>query len=233
MSSLSFARPDNCFPPAGTMCVDCGCCKANIYAGDDPLCWACDAGSHGPKKEESHAKLPTFSSTSAKVAAPVAAPQPEKRAAIPHVLKEAPIQTEEKSMIRKRVSDEVRAAIQNAPKSVRNTELQEKYNLSSATVSVIRRGINWNGDKASHVTGGGKPVKIRKVRAPKPPKPQQAIERTSTLRVFSVTDGCNITIAGQVTPAGADAFWAILSMEQKTQIIQASIRSILGAGQEG
>jgi hypothetical protein len=32
------------FPPAGTKCVDCGCCLATIYAGGDPVCWECDEG---------------------------------------------------------------------------------------------------------------------------------------------------------------------------------------------
>jgi hypothetical protein len=32
------------FPPMGTKCSDCGCCPANVYAGEDALCFACDAG---------------------------------------------------------------------------------------------------------------------------------------------------------------------------------------------
>jgi hypothetical protein len=31
-------------PPPGTMCVDCKCCAARIYAATDPVCWECDAG---------------------------------------------------------------------------------------------------------------------------------------------------------------------------------------------
>lgn len=36
------------------MCVDCGCCPAAVYAGNDPLCWDCDAGERCPHKRDAH-----------------------------------------------------------------------------------------------------------------------------------------------------------------------------------
>lgn len=161
MSSLNFARPDGSnFPPAGVRCVDCGCCYANVYAGNDPLCWACDAGTHGPKKEqpaakparggEAHETASTLNKTVAAAGDRVVAAQPEKRAAVPHVLTVAPIHKEES--MKKRVSDEIRIAIQSAPPEVKNRDLEKKYNLSSATISVIRRGKTWS---AKPATGGG------------------------------------------------------------------------------
>ncbi|QNI34499.1 AsnC family protein [Alloacidobacterium dinghuense] len=40
-------------PPLGTMCIDCGCCRADLYAVDDPICWACDAGEPCKNKQQS------------------------------------------------------------------------------------------------------------------------------------------------------------------------------------
>lgn len=31
-------------PPEGTRCVDCGCCQAEVYAGNAAICWECDEG---------------------------------------------------------------------------------------------------------------------------------------------------------------------------------------------
>lgn len=32
------------FPAQGVKCADCGCCQANVFAGDAAICWACDEG---------------------------------------------------------------------------------------------------------------------------------------------------------------------------------------------
>jgi hypothetical protein len=32
------------FPAPGTKCADCGRCQADVFAGEDALCFACDAG---------------------------------------------------------------------------------------------------------------------------------------------------------------------------------------------
>ena len=208
------------FPPAGMMCVDCGCCRANIYAGNDPLCWACDAGNHGPKKEEPKA-APTMvvknpppckeSQAREEIRTPVVTPPAVEK---PEPAKATPIPTEE--TMKKRVSDEIRAAIQSAPPEVKNRDLEKKYHLSSATVSVIRRGKTWSGKPAET-----KPRTFAK-HAPKPAAPKNLI-----ISAPSRLPGITITISGELTEAAADGFWVKLSLQQKKTLIETSLSSLL------
>lgn len=107
-------------PPAGTLCTDCGCCPAELYAGDDPICWACDAGEPCQGKR--------------KAAPSPAQPQPTTS---PSPTVNKPV--EDKSVKAKRIPDEIKTAILAAAPTVSNMDLARKYDISNATVCTLRK----------------------------------------------------------------------------------------------
>lgn len=96
-------------PDAGVLCADCGCCLAQLFAGDDPLCWECDAG------EPCRAKTQP-------APAPIQVVKP----------------TQEKKQMTK-ISDEVKAKILAADPSVSNLALAKQFGVSDGGVLYIRR----------------------------------------------------------------------------------------------
>lgn len=205
------------FPPQGTKCVDCGCCQANIYADGDPLCWACDAGAHGPKKLSQPAPTLVVKNSPPREESPV---REEIRTpvAIAPAKPVAPIHKEEPRMP-KRISDDIRAAIQAAPP--RSKEPRPRTEVRS-----FERHDQRN------------PPRQDVERQAREDSARKAVSTFSAGRCSAhahhnrqASGYCaDLAIAGQITAAGADKFWSILSLEQKAQIIQASLRSILTAG---
>jgi len=121
--------------------------------------------------------------------------------------------------------ERIRAAILAADRSIPSKDLAEKYGVSYATVWLIRRDA---GIKVVRATGG-KPVAKRNPKV----APAAAIVHSKPVPAAAIAvSDCKVAITGEITPAGADKFWSILSMEQKRQIILASIHSILNTAQE-
>lgn len=110
-------------PPIGMRCTDCGCCFATVKAGDDWLCWECDAGEPCAGNQE------------------VPAPGSERIAAAPES-KEAPrgesMSIKSKIGRGKRIPVEVRRAIANADPLASHTDLARKYGVSDVSVRSIR-----------------------------------------------------------------------------------------------
>jgi hypothetical protein len=205
------------FPPQGAKCVDCGCCQATVYAGNDPLCWACDAGDHKPK---SAAPTTAVKNSPARVEIP-ARVETHTHVAIAPAKPVPPLQKEEKTMPTKFKQGGVPCAIEGCE----NLAYPPRDFCTTKHYYYVQ-----NPDKAP--TGGGT-VKTRAPRAaairstPIPSTRATVARSIVSLPPVPVALSCKVAISGEITPAGADAFWSILSMEQKARIIQASLHSIL------
>lgn len=228
------------FPPRGTMCADCGCCPATVYAGNDALCWECDEGNHGPRKTSptTAVKIPTTTTTAVVKTSPPREEIPvreEIRAqVVPPAVPKAepapatPIQKEEpmSSHNRTKTPEHIRTAILAEDPSISSQQLADKYGVSYNTVWYSRKVA---GIKVARPAAAAKKPKTV---SPSLPRKKHAIVHHVTIDAPIALPDSRIAISGEITAAGADKFWSILSIEQKRQIVVASIQSILTAGKE-
>ena len=129
-----------------------------------------------------------------------------------------------------RTPDHIRQAILAADPSVSNQALADKHGVGYNTVWSLRKSA---GIKVTRAAGGGKQEKARSakpapaaiVRHPQVKSEERAIQR-------AIEPAAPIVITGGISPAAAEKFWSILSVEQKQQIVKASIFSILNPAQE-
>jgi len=104
------------FPPPGAKCADCDCCDANVYAGNVPLCWACDAGEPCPIRGV--------------VCKPTEATAPEAKTADKQPAKRRKGQ---------HLSNELKVAIRSEPRSISHNKVARKYGVSDMTVRNLRK----------------------------------------------------------------------------------------------
>ncbi len=189
-------------PPALTKCVDCGCCYADLYADNDPICWACDAN------EPCKGKLRALSSPSQ--------PQPSPQ---PAPVQEKPMGISSTHPRTHRISDEIKAAIVAAAPTVSNADLARKYGISDATVCQLRKkaGIVRVKRQRSvaapkHATSEVKKSSAAKIPAAASPLPTHAPSPT-------------VTVALNFTPEQLEAVWGLFSLDVKVVAIAASLQS--------
>jgi hypothetical protein len=211
------------FPPAGTMCSDCGCCQANVYAGEDTLCWACDAGSH-PRVLRVH-----------KPAAPISIP-PIRLEPVERIkCEEKQVNEQQQSKGRRggrtsRTPDEIRAKILAEPASVSNCEVARRCGVSEPTARTIRLAA---GMRSTACRG--------KRTAPSAPKPEQEIRhpKKQILRSAQDTNGhaaalasiptasSKVSITVHIDEASADQYWHRLTLDQKAATIELQMQAIV------
>ena len=191
-------------PPAGTLCADCGCCPAALYAGDDPICWACDAGEPCQGKR--------------KTASAPAQPQPTTS---PSPTEDKPV--EDKPVKAKRISDEIKTAILAAAPTVSNMDLARQYKISDATVCTLRKkaGIVLVRGKNAAAPSVKNSSAVKKSNGVKfsAPLSQTAIETAQAPRSGTVAVTLNFP------PHQLDAFWRNLPVEVKAIAITAAIET--------
>ncbi len=129
-------------PPAFTKCVDCGCCYAELYADNDPICWACDAGEPCKGKLRPQPSVPQ----------PQPSPQPAPS------VQEKPMRIKSTHDNATRISDEIRAAIIAADPSVKHAHLARKYGISDVSVFTIRKAAGIFLAKGPRSKPGPKPA---------------------------------------------------------------------------
>jgi hypothetical protein len=205
------------FPPAGVRCVDCGCCYANIYAGNDPLCWACDAGSHGPKKP-----APTAPVKSSPVHYEIPAREEIRtNVAIAPATPVTPLHKEEKTVPKGFRPVGVPCAMQDCP------------NLAYAPNKYCTKKHYYYVQNPDKAPTSGKPAARSPRRIAVPATPASVARSiVHAPQPTAIAPASPIVITGEVSPAAAEKFWSILSVEQKRQIVMASIHSILNPAQE-
>jgi transposase-like protein len=185
--------------PIGAKCSDCGCCLAVVKAGDDFVCWECDAGEpckgkRAPQPPPAYRAVPTR---------PFAAPVEEKTVTI-HSSKKST----------KRIPDDIRAAIISADPSISHSDLARKHGISDVTVFLIRK-------KAGISLVKGK-------RAAKPAKAAKPERRLKVATIGKREIG-KLTVKIEIDENGADALWRAFTLEQKAIAIRAAFFSNLGA----
>lgn len=200
------------FPPEGVMCVDCGCCRAKLYVGNDPICWACDAGNHPSARLES------------KPVAPISIP-PIRLEPVERIkCEEKQVNDQQQSNDRRggrtsRIPDEIRAKILAEPANVSNVALGRKYGISDPTVWKIRHDA---GIKSTAVRSGHKAT----------PKPERAIEKKRTnghaAALASITTASSkVSITVLVDEVSADQYWHRLTLDQKAATIELQMQAIV------
>lgn len=197
------------FPPDGVMCVDCGCCQAKVYAGEDALCWACDAGNHPAGK---------LAQKTAPVEIPAIRLEPVRKVEV-EVKEERPVNVQEKKPYR--TPDEIRAKIAAEPESESNCAVARKYGVSEPTARKIRlaAGVHSTASRGGH--GGAHKAT---------PKPERAIERKHTTghsAALATVGSHKISITVEIDEQSADAYWHGLSLEQKAATIELQMQAIV------
>ena len=186
-------------PPAGTLCVDCGCCPAQLYADKDPICWACDAGE--PCQRE-RLRLPATAQSQ-----PPTFPSPRE---------DKPVKTN-------RISDEVKAAIIAAAPTVSNMDLARQYKISDATVCTLRKKagivlVRTHKTVTPTLDASSIVKKSNDVKFPSPVS-QPAIETAQAPRFGTVAVTLNFT------PDQLDAVWRNLPVAVKAVAITAALET--------
>ena len=198
-------------PPAFTKCVDCGCCYADLYAVNDPICWACDAG------EPCKAKLqPKYSP-----------PQPQPAAQPAPSVQEKPMGIASTRNSKSRISGEVKAAILAEAPTVSNTDLARKYGISDPTV------CQWR--KAAGI------VLVKGPRSPKAAasaavKKSSAVNKSNSVKVSAAKSfaagmsaseqaASTVSITLNFTPEQLDAIWNMLPVEVKVVAVTAALQA--------
>lgn len=191
-------------PPAGTLCADCGCCLAELYAGDDPICWACDAGEPCQAKRKA---APSDAKTQ-----PTTSPSPAENKPV-----------EDKPVKTKRIPEEIKTAILAAAPTVSNMDLARQYDISNATVCTMRKkaGIVLVRGKNAAVPSVKNSSTVKKSTDVKFPTPlsRPAIETAPTPQSNTVAVTLNFTLDQ------LDAFWRNLPVEVKAVAITAALET--------
>ncbi len=224
------------FPPAGTMCSDCDCCEATVYAGNDPICWDCDSGNLCPGRKRAKTAaareinippiwlepvqpLKTLTQTRADVVAQGLAPVSRSNEAT----QEKPVNVQRESKAGGRIPEEIRTKIIAEPASMSSREVGEKYGVKEGSVWYIR-------SKAGvHSTASpGKRYSAHKAT----PKPERAIEKNHTnghaaALASMPAASSKVSITVQIDEASADQYWHRLTLDQKAATIELQMQAIV------
>ena len=199
------------------MCVDCGCCQAKVYAAGDPLCWACDAGSH-PLGKLDVKKTPAADVPPIRLQPATPAPKCE-------VEQEEEVKEQFESKAGRRIPEEIRATILAEPASVSNCEVARRCGVSEPTARLIRLKA---GIRSTSTRGRRAHQKLTKTAPAATPKPADAIEKKHSARPALIQPQLRkVSVTVQIDEPSADAYWAGLTLEQKAATIELQMQAIL------
>jgi transposase-like protein len=200
--------------PIGKKCTDCGCCLATVKAGDDWLCWECDAGETCKAKRQAATPRPgprPFKTSAAQIIQP---PTPIKP-------KENPVTVISSRTSNARISDEIRNAIIAADPSVSHSELARSHGVSDVSVYHIRKQAGIKLVKGTHAA---KPKK----RAITPKLKSTLVKQTQIVKVPQPTPSvAKISISIDIDEEVAAGLWERFSLEDKAVAIRSVLMSQL------
>lgn len=216
MSKFELPKSDDSMqrPPAFTKCVDCNCCYAELYAGKDPICWACDAG------EPCKGKLVGATRSHAKPSPPQPQPSPQ-----PAPVQEKPMGIKSTHGRTTRISDEIRAAIITADPSVKHADLARKYGISDVSVFTIRKAAGIVLVKGPHAKRGPNPglARAAKAFAVAVSAPKQAAPKAPR-----VLESDTFVVTLNLTLGELDAIFSKLPPDVKVVAISAALQAKAG-----
>lgn len=182
-------------PPTGTICIECRCCPAAIYAGNEPLCWDCDEG------------RPCKRGTKAAQAAGV------EPAASDHVEKQEVSEEGHMPQGSNKTPDHIRDAVIEAGYKLSARELAEKHGISDSTVFAIRR-------EAGIVNQGRAGNKVQPPAAkPAPAHKNGALAHNPEPKSTKAT----ISLEIEVDELALDRLWKSFDIEQKAEAIRGAL----------
>jgi hypothetical protein len=190
------------------MCADCGCCQAKVYAGDDAICWACDAGQH-----------PTGRIEPSKVAVDV--PPIRLQPAAKFEVREEAVNV--KGTSGTRIPDEIRAKIVAEPETVGNRAVAEKYGVNYGAVWGIRKKAGINPVRETGCRTG------KKSHAPAAEHKKHIVRHAHESKPVHVahSEEYRFSITVQIGEAEADLYWSRLTPEQKAATIGLQMQAII------
>lgn len=205
-------------PPHGTLCVDCGCCSADIYDGDAPVCFACDAGE--PCKSKSSTRPVILSERQRVEGSAVLSTDSRLRIAgfdLDEQKEETMSVPNKVRGYRPRLSEEVRAAILAADPSISHREVARQLGCSDVSVLNIRKkaGIVLTGNSR-----GRKPRKNTDTSS----RPSLGAPSFADLEKDG-NDRTMVTIQLCFTPEQLNLIWARLTPDIKGVAIAAALES--------
>jgi len=190
----------------GKMCDDCKCCPAVIAAGNDWVCWECDAG------EMCRSKI-------AAIAANVARVKVDNYQARTAAAKEerVSVESERKGRRNEPISEEVRTAILAADPSVPHAELARQFGVSDVSIFTIRKRAGIKLAKAPKTKAANtKPIRAKPAKKHgRPPGLAHAIilpRRTNGLPASLR----QVTVC--VSEQMLDAWWAAQDLDKKAEL---------------
>lgn len=227
-------------PPIGMKCSDCGCCLAAVKAGDDWLCWECDAGEpckgkSAPQPPPAYRAVPTrpFVATPATMGtfagefAAIEANDPAypKLEEKPAPVKEKPVTIHSSNKTTKRIPDDVRRAIIAADPSISHSDLARQHGISDVTVYTIRKKAG-----ITLVKGARAGKSKRQIDGQRGGKVTQAKRRISRKQVdreanAALPEAKEVTISIQLNDVAIESLWKMLSTQQKQIAIRAALEN--------